>query len=95
MDNNVFLNDDFSNKDTKKDSTDLNKADRLTKLEKSIAAVYEAVFEIDVNKNSVYNVFIKKNTNLYNEFSCNKMSYRYRNSGQFRRRKNDRLFKSC
>ncbi len=75
MDNNVFLNDDFSNKDTKKDSTDLNKADRLTKLEKSIAAVYEAVFEIDVNKNSVYNVFIKKNTNLYNEFSCNKMSY--------------------
>lgn len=49
--------------------------ERLRNLEKSIETVFDAVFEIDVQNNSVSDIFIKKDTFIYKGFPNNKMSY--------------------
>ena len=48
---------------------------RIYRLEKCIETALDAAFEIDVDNNLAYQVFIKKGTFLYNEFAGDKMSY--------------------
>lgn len=62
-------------RDDNKNAEELERERKLLRLTKSIEAVYEATFEIDVDSNSVYDIFIKSGTLLHNEFSHSKMSY--------------------
>lgn len=73
MDNNMFLNTDSANK---KQSTESERDKKLLRLEKSIEIAFDSAFEVDIDNNSVYDIFRKKGALLYNEFSKNsKMSY--------------------
>lgn len=57
-------------------SAETEREKKLIRLEKSIEIAFDSAFEIDVDENSVYEIFWKKGALLYNEFSKNnKMSY--------------------
>ena len=75
MDNNVFLNDDFSKKDIQSNAEVTKQESSVNKLKKIIENAYDAAFEIDVNNNQAYEIFIKDGTPLHNEFINNKISY--------------------
>lgn len=75
MENNVFLNDDFSAKENINSEKNTELAKRSDKLRKITENTYETVFEIDVNNNQAYKIFIKDGTPLSSEFLNDKISY--------------------
>lgn len=75
MGNNVFLNNNFTVKENR-DNEEFNELmKRSDKLKKIVGNTYEAAFEIDVNKNQAYEIFIKDGTPLSSEFLNDKLSY--------------------